>query len=50
MAMAQPLATARGATHGAWQKSDPGDGRRLRAPPNEPTAASGPGGRWGVWS
>ena len=22
--------------------------RRLRAPPNKPTAASGPGGRWGV--
>ena len=45
MAMAQPLATARGATHGAWQKSDPGDGRRLRAPPNEPTAARKRSGR-----
>ena len=26
----------------------PKPGRRLRAPPNKPTAASGPGGRWGV--
>ena len=25
----------------------PKPGRRLRAPPNKPTAASGPGGRWG---
>ena len=28
--------------------SHPQPGRRLRAPPNNPTAASGPGGRWGV--
>ena len=28
--------------------SHPQPGRRLRAPPNKPTAASGPGGRWGV--
>ena len=28
--------------------SHPQPGRRLRAPPNNPTAANGPGGRWGV--
>ena len=28
--------------------SHPQPGRRLRAPPNKPAAASGPGGRWGV--
>ena len=34
--------------HGTRGISHPQPGRRLRAPPNKPTAASGPGGRWGV--
>ena len=34
--------------HGALKNCHPQPGRRLRAPPNKPTAASGPGGRWGV--
>jgi len=33
--------------HGTRGIATPETGGRLRAPPNKPTAASGPGGRWG---
>ena len=36
--------------HGTRGISHPQPGRRLRAPPNKPSAASGPGGRWGVYN